>query len=60
MQKTATALLTRENGKLISETYGLVKIKDHQVMVEPLIKVSADMMKVSTKLYPHVLFQPQV
>ncbi|NDV24392.1 FapA family protein [Desulfovibrio sp. JC022] len=48
--------LDPESGKLVASTYGLVKIKDQQVMVEPLIKVSANMMKVSTKLFPRNCF----
>lgn len=48
--------LDQKSGKLISSIYGLVKIQDQQVMVVPLIKVSADMMKVSTKLYARDCF----
>ena len=49
-------ILNPESGRLIAETYGLVKIEEQQVRIEPLIKVSEDLMKVSTKLYPHDCF----
>ncbi|NDV25895.1 DUF342 domain-containing protein [Desulfovibrio sp. JC010] len=48
--------LDAESRKLVADIYGLVKIQDQQVMVEPLIKVSADMMKVSARLYAHDCF----
>ncbi len=49
-------ILDPGNKKLIANTYGLVKIEEQQIKVEPLIKVSADFMNVSTMLYPHDCF----
>ncbi len=44
------------SGKLTSKIYGLVRVLDHEIVVEPLIRISDDMMKVSARLYPHDCF----
>ncbi|WP_321400693.1 FapA family protein [Maridesulfovibrio sp.] len=48
--------LDAETGKLTAKTYGLVRITDHQVSIEPLIIISSDMMSVKTRLYPYDCF----
>jgi len=48
--------LNANNGRLISNTYGLVKIQDHEILIEPLISISEDAMKVVAQIYPHDCF----
>ena len=45
-----------KTGRLVSDIYGLVKIQDHTILIEPLIKISEDSMKVTTLIYPHDCF----
>lgn len=41
-----------QDGTLLADVYGLVKITDSMVSVEPLIKISPDRFSVVTDLYP--------
>ncbi len=48
--------LEPKTGALISERYGLVKVVENEILIDSLIKVSADAMKVNTMIYPHDCF----
>jgi hypothetical protein len=43
--------LEKETGELRSRRYGLVKIKDNTIVVEPLIEVAPDYMSITAKFY---------
>ncbi|WP_291325085.1 FapA family protein [Desulfovibrio sp. UCD-KL4C] len=46
----------KESNALISDTYGLVQIKENQIYVAPLIHVSKNSMQVRATLFPHDCF----
>ncbi len=46
----------KEINALVSETYGLVQIRENQIYVDPLIHVSKDTMQVRATLFPHDCF----
>ena len=39
-------------GKLVAMRYGLVKVENHEISIEPLLTLSKDLMELHLKLYP--------